>query len=217
MAAEVNNAMPHSLLPHPSLSLPIERMADTDFVLARAAATGASDAVGDLYRRHRRRVYSLCLRITRDAADAEDLTQEVFIQLLRKIGSFRGESHFTTWLYRLTVNQALMYLRRTKRRREQLVDSRDLTEIVRRKTGNGIGHQVADKIALDAAVDRLPPGCRAIFLLFSLEGYNHEEIASLCGCSVGNSKSQLHKARKKLRRLLPGYVVVGPSSSMALR
>jgi RNA polymerase sigma-70 factor (ECF subfamily) len=218
MAAELNEAMVHSFLPHaPVIRLPVEGMKDSDYVLARAAATGATDAIGDLYSRHSRRVYSVCLRITRDAADAEDLTQEVFIQLLRKIGSFRGESHFTTWLYRLTVNQSLMYLRRTNRRREQILDSPELIQIVCRKTRNGISHQVADKIALDKAVDRLPPGCRAIFLLFSVEGYNHEEIASLCGCSVGNSKSQLHKARKKLRRLLPGYVVAGPSSSLSLR
>jgi RNA polymerase sigma-70 factor (ECF subfamily) len=218
MAVELNKPMVYGLLPHPPIvTLPIERVTDTDYLLACAAATGTADAIGDLYRRHSRRVYSLCLRITRDAADAEDLTQEVFIQLLRKIGSFRGESHFTTWLYRLTVNQALMYLRRRNRRREQLVDARDLIQITGRKSGNGISHQVADKIALDAAVNRLSPGCRAIFLLFSVEGYNHEEIASLYGCSVGNSKSQLHKARKKLRRLLPGYFVVGPSSSLGVR
>ena len=217
MTAELNEAMVQDLLPIPAvMTLPIERMTDTDYGLARAAATGASDAIGDLYRRHSRRVYSLCLRFTRDASDAEDLTQEVFIQLLRKIGSFRGESHFTTWLYRLTVNQALMYLRRRNRRREQLVDSRDLIQITGRKS-HGTSHHVSDKIALDAAVQRLSPGCRAIFLLFSVEGYNHEEIASLRGCSVGNSKSQLHKARKKLRRLLPGYAVVGPSSSLGLR
>ena len=215
-AGELNNAVVHSLPPPSVMTLPVE-VRDADFLLARAAATGATEAVGDLYRRHSRRVYALCLRITHDAADAEDLTQEVFIQLLRKIGSFRGDSHFTTWLYRLTVNQALMYLRRVNRRREQVVDSKELIQVVCRKTKTGISHQVADKIALDAAVSLLPPGCRAIFLLFSVEGYNHEEIATLCGCSVGNSKSQLHKARKKLRRLLRGYVVAGPSANLSLR
>ena len=159
MVAELNKAMIQDLLPAQVITLPIETMTDTDYVLAREAATGTTDAIGDLYRRHSCRVYSLCLRITRDAADAEDLTQEVFIQLLRKIGSFRGESHFTTWLYRLTVNQAPMYLRRRNRRREQqLVDSRELIQITGRKTGNGFSHQVADRIALDAAMDRLPPG-----------------------------------------------------------
>src|SRR5262245_29309511 len=102
MAAELSETMMHSLLPHPPvMTPPVERVKDADYLLARAAATGATDAVGDLYRKHSRRVYSLCLRITRDTSDAEDLTQEVFIQLLRKIGSFRGESHFSTWLYRL--------------------------------------------------------------------------------------------------------------------
>src|SRR5262245_10869800 len=158
-AVELSEAMIQSLLPNPPvLTLPVETVRDADYLLAREAATGATDAVGDLYRRHSRRVYALCLRITHDAADAEDLTQEVFIQLLRKIDSFRGESHFTTCLYRLTVNQALMYLRRARRRREQILDSTELIQIVCRKTRNGISHQVADKVALDKAVNRLPPG-----------------------------------------------------------
>ena len=174
-----------------------------DTALARAAATGAADALGDLYQRHSQRVYGLCLRMTRDASVAEDLTQEVFIHLLRKIGSFRGESHFTTWLHRLTVNKVLMYLRHAKRRKEHVLDPLEMVQMnSTEKDKSTAGSQVADSIALDAAVDQLPPGSRAVFLLFSVEGYKHEEIASIFGCSVGNSKSQLHKARKKLKRLL---------------
>jgi len=179
------------------------RLKDIDTALARSAATGAADALGDLYNRHSQRVYALCLRMTRDASVAEDLTQEVFIHLLRKIGSFRGESHFTTWLHRLTVNKVLMYLRHAKRRKEHVLDPLEMVQMNSTEKGKSTaGSQVADSIALDAAVDQLPPGSRAVFLLFSVEGYKHEEIASIFGCSVGNSKSQLHKARKKLKRLL---------------
>jgi RNA polymerase sigma-70 factor (ECF subfamily) len=186
------------------LSLPLEQHRDVDSALVHAAATGATGAIGDLYQRHSRRVYSLCLRMTRNVDEAEDLTQDVFIQLLRKIGSFRGESHFSTWLYRLTVNQVLMHFRRTKRRREA-PDEIQLVHAIRRKSKCTTGLPVVDRMTLNAALAKLPPGCRAVFVLFSVEGYKHEEIAKLFGCSVGNSKSQLHKARKKLKRLLTEY------------
>jgi RNA polymerase sigma-70 factor, ECF subfamily len=170
---------------------------DTDLVLARAAANGISSGVSDLYERHNRRVYSLCLRITRDQTEAEDLTQEVFIQLLKKIGSFRGESQFTTWLHRLTVNQVLMHLRRSNRHKDELAcDFENVKLTIAKNTGP------VDRIALDRALATLPPGCRRVFLMFDVAGYNHQEIATMFCCSIGNSKSQLHKARKKLRRLL---------------
>ena len=173
---------------------------DPDYLLARAAATGAKGAVGDLYHRHSRRVYSLCFRMTRDAAEAEDLTQEVFIQLLRKVDSFRGESRFTTWLHRLTVNHVLMHFRRVTRRKEQLPG--EIEREIRISNEPSADLKFIDRIALNAALAKLPSGCRAIFLLFDIEGYNHREIATIFGCSIGNSKSQLHKARRKLRRLL---------------
>ena len=180
-----------------------ERVKDIDTALARAAATGQGEALGDLYQRHSGRVYSLCLRMTHDIADAEDLTQEVFIQLHRKIGSYRGESHFSTWLHRLTVNQVLMFWRRAKRRKVHVMDPFETAEHgVSSNSKGSSGSHIADGIALHSAVDQLPPGSRAIFLLFSVEGYKHEEIASMVGCSVGTSKSQLHKARKKLKNLL---------------
>jgi RNA polymerase sigma-70 factor, ECF subfamily len=174
---------------------------ESDVALARAAAGGAPAALGDLYVRHSRRVYSLCLRMTHNTADAEDLTHEVFIHLVRNVGSFRGESQFTTWLHRITVNKVLMHFRRTARRAE---------------TTEGIGAEIAashknqyssrpqfvNQIALDAALARLPPGYRSVFVLYDIEGYSHQEIAELLGCSVGTSKSQLHKARKRLWRLL---------------
>jgi RNA polymerase sigma-70 factor (ECF subfamily) len=180
-----------------------ENPKDSDFALARAAASGAITAVGELYARHSRRVYSLCLRMTRNTADAEDLTQEVFIQLQRKINSFRGESQFITWLHRLTVNHVLMHLRRAAFRKEKTA-AEDIEAVILKaqKRKYSARQQVLDKIALDAALAQLPPGCRMIFILFVVEGYKHEEIAKLLGCSTGNSKSQLHKARMKLRRLL---------------
>ena len=176
---------------------------DTDYVLARAAATGATDAVGDLYRRHNRRVYSLCLRMTRNAADAEDLTQEVFIHLLRKIQSFRGESRFTTWLHRLTVNLVLMRFRRWASCREsQLTDDFDMNIAISIRNPHSASAQLVGRIDLQSALAQLSPGCRSVLVLFDIEGYKHDEIARLLGCSVGTSKSQLHRARRKLRRLL---------------
>ncbi len=175
---------------------------DSDYVLARAAARGAVAALGDLYERHNRRVYAVCLRMTGNAADAEDLTQEVFIHLFRKIGSFRGESQFTTWLHRLTVNYVLMYFRRAAARKEEMPEDIEAAILTSRRRRNSAGAQAVDRIALDRALAQLPSGCRAVFVLFDIEGYKHGEIASLLGCTVGNSKSQLHKARLKLWRLL---------------
>jgi RNA polymerase sigma-70 factor (ECF subfamily) len=177
-----------------------EHLNHPDYVLARAAADGAKSALGDLYNRHRRRVYSLCLRMTHNYAEAEDLTQEVFIQLLGKIGSFRGESQFTTWLHRFTVNHVLMHFRRVSRRQEQLPGEVEGSLCLSGKVSAGT--EFGDRIALNVALAKLPSGCRAVFLLFDVVGYKHEEIANIFGCSVGNSKSQLHKARRKLRRWL---------------
>ena len=198
-----NNNPSHGFLADQSLVVQSERL-DVDAALVRAAATDVSGAIGDLYQRHSHRVYSLCLRMTRNVDEAEDLTQEVFIQLLRKIGSFRGDSHFSTWLYRLTVNQVLMHFRRTKRRKEA-PDEAQLIQAIGRNSTRTTTFPLVDRMTLNAALAQLPPGCRAVFVLFSVEGYKHEEIANLFGCSVGNSKSQLHKARKKLKRLLIEY------------
>jgi RNA polymerase sigma-70 factor (ECF subfamily) len=175
---------------------------NSDIALARAAGGGAIAALGDLYARHSRRVYTLCFRMTRNEADAEDLTQEVFIQLYRKIGSFRGESQFSSWLYRLTVNQVLMYFRRVKARKEEIAEDPEAGIPPSQRNAHSACAQVTDKIALDTALSQLPSGCRLIFTLHAIEGYSHDEIARMLGCAPGTSKSQLHKARKKLRRRL---------------
>ncbi len=173
-----------------------------DYELAQAAAEGDMSALEALYGRHHRRVYSLCLRMTQNVAEAEDLTQEVFVQLYRKAGSFRGESAFTTWLHRLTVNQVLMHFRRASTRSERTTEEGEVPVRVERGTENPARMPVVDRIALEEAISQLPPGYRAVFLLHDVEGHEHGEVARLLGCSVGTSKSQLHKARMRLRQLL---------------
>jgi RNA polymerase sigma-70 factor, ECF subfamily len=156
----------------------------------------------ELYRRHYRRVYSICLRMTGNVAEAEDLTQEVFIQLHRKLASFRGESAFTTWLHRLTVNQVLMHFRKRSVKSELTTDDGEIPDSIDPDTMNPEAMPIVDRISIETAISQLPPGYRTAFILHDVEGYEHEEIAKILGCSPGTSKSQLHKARLKLRRLI---------------
>jgi len=174
----------------------------SDHALAQQAAAGDMAAFEELYARHNRRVYSLCLRMTGNVSEAEDLAQEAFIQLFRKIGSFRGESAFTTWLHRLTVNQVLMHFRKRNVKLELTTDDGEVPVQIVKGTENPRLMPVVDRIALERAVGKLPPGYRTVFVLHDVEGHEHEEIAKILGCSVGTSKSQLHKARMKLRTLL---------------
>jgi RNA polymerase sigma-70 factor (ECF subfamily) len=173
-----------------------------DFALTQIAAQGNISAFELLYERYHRRTYSLCLRMTNSQTEAEDLTQEVFIQLFRKIGSFRGDSAFSTWLHRLTVNQVLMYFRRRSVKNEKTSESGEMPEQTVSGTENPRKMPVLDRIAIKNAIVQLPPGYRNVFVLHDVEGYEHEEVARLLGISVGTSKSQLHKARLKLRGLL---------------
>ncbi|HXG83761.1 MAG TPA: RNA polymerase sigma factor [Pyrinomonadaceae bacterium] len=177
--------------------------ADTpDFQLTRLAAAGNISAFELLYERYHRRTYGLCLRMTSSPTEAEDLTQEVFIQLFRKISSFRGESAFSTWLHRLTVNQVLMHFRRRSVKNEKTSEDGEIPEQIVPGTENQSRMPVLDRIGLTKAVSELPPGYRNVFLLHDVEGYEHEEVARIMKISVGTSKSQLHKARLKLRVLL---------------
>ena len=183
---------------------------DDEFNEAEAierAKQGDAWAFQQLYDKHKRRVYSLCLRMTANTAEAEDLTQEAFLQLYRKIATFRGESAFSTWLHRLSVNVVLMHLRK-----------KGLPVVSLEETTQGGGEEDTpkkdfgaedialagsiDRLQLQRAVEDLPPGYRTIFVLHDVEGYEHNEIATIVGCSIGNSKSQLHKARMKLREFL---------------
>src|SRR5688572_1151738 len=174
----------------------------TDFELAQVAAQGDMVAFEEVYKRHHRRVYSICLRMLQNASEAEDLTQDVFIQLYRKIGSFRGDSAFTTWLHRMTVNQVLMHFRKRTVKFEKTTEEGETPVQVVSGTANPEKMRIVDKIALDSAIDQLPAGYKNVFILHDIEGFEHEEVARILGCSVGTSKSQLHKARLKLQKLL---------------
>jgi RNA polymerase sigma-70 factor, ECF subfamily len=175
---------------------------DSDYALAQKAAGGDLASFEELYRRHFRRVYALALRMTASPEEAEDLAQETFIQLFKKIGSFRGDSAFTTWLHRMTVNQVLMHFRRRKSRPEYTSEEGETPDQIVKGTENQARMPVVDRIALEDAISKLPAGYRSVFVLHDVEGYEHNEVAEMLGISEGTSKSQLHKARLKLRGLI---------------
>ena len=188
-----------------SSSKPFLYSEESQFI--RKAQRGDGPAFEELYRRHHRRVYALCLRMVSNTAEAEDLTQEAFLQLFRKIDTFRGESAFSTWLHRLAVNVVLMRLRKrtlsetsleetTEPDEETGTPGRDFGQVDQRLAGS------VDRVNIERAVEQLPPGYRSIFVLHDVEGYEHNEIAGMMKCSIGNSKSQLHKARLRMRLLL---------------
>jgi len=170
------------------------------------AKAGDAECFSLLYGLHKRRVYSLTLRMTGNTAEAEDLTQEAFLQLYRKISTFRGESAFSTWLHRLAVNVVLMHLRKKGLPEVSLEETMEPQQEDGPKKDIGARDNVLagsiDRVNLERAIESLPPGYRIIFVLHDIEGYEHNEIAEMMGCSIGNSKSQLHKARMKLRDLL---------------
>lgn len=173
--------------------------------LVARAKQGDEDAFAVLFDLHKKRVYSLCLRMTGNVVEAEDLAQDAFIQVFRKLGTFRGDASFSTWLYRVVVNTVLMKLRRRHLKEVSLdepvrLESSDVPREVAHEDGELTG--TVDRIALSRAIQDLPKGCRTIFLLHEVEGYEHHEIAHMLRCSVGNSKSQLHKARLKMREML---------------
>ncbi len=174
----------------------------SDYELTQASSNGDMVAFEEVYNRHHRRVYAICLRMLKNTNEAEDLTQDVFIQLHRKIGSFRGDSAFTTWLHRLTVNQVLMHFRKRTVKFEKTTEEGETPEQIVRGSEKPSKMPVVDKIALQNAIKQLPDGYRKVFVLHDIEGFEHEEVARILGCSVGTSKSQLHKARLKLRKLL---------------
>lgn len=176
--------------------------ASSDLQLARAAAAGDAAAFERLYDQYHKRVYSLCLRMLGEASQAEDLTQEVFLQVYKKIGSFRGDSAFTTWLHRLTVNQVLMHFRKRGVKLEHTSEEGDFTNVVETPLQSTRRISMVDRLALEKAISELPPGYRTVFVLHDVQGYEHEEISGLLNVSIGTSKSQLHKARMRLRELL---------------
>lgn len=176
------------------------RTVDPDVKLA---AAGDMEAFERIYRQHHGRVFALCVRMTRNVAQAEDLTQDVFIQLFRKLKTFRGEASFTTWLHKLTVNQVLMHFRKPGLKTERQMDEEISASLqTARGTANPRRMAVVDRISLREVIRQLPKGYRTVFILHDVAGYEHEEIGRMLGCAIGTSKSQLHKAREKLRSLL---------------
>jgi RNA polymerase sigma-70 factor, ECF subfamily len=174
----------------------------------RRAQQGDADAFATLFHAHKTRIYSLCLRMTSNAAEAEDLAQDAFLQVFRKLSSFRGDSALSTWLYRISVNTVLMHFRKKSLIQvsldEPFTSKNDNAKQIRREYGITDDRLVGcvSRVALTRAISELPEGYRTIFLLHEVEGYEHQEIAELLGCSVGNSKSQLHKAKLRIREFL---------------
>jgi RNA polymerase sigma-70 factor (ECF subfamily) len=174
----------------------------------RLAQEGHSEGFERLYQLHSRRVYGLCLRMVKDTNEAEDSTQDAFLQAFRKIQTFRGDSRFSTWLHRLTVNIVLMRLRKRRFSEISLDETLKKTDEAPRPSAEFGGPDlnldgVIDRINLEKVINELPDGYKKMLILHDIEGYKHNEIAQILGCSVGNSKSQLHKARLRLRELLP--------------
>ncbi|HYO45667.1 MAG TPA: sigma-70 family RNA polymerase sigma factor [Gemmatimonadota bacterium] len=165
--------------------------------LVRRAQAGDRGAFQRLYEDHVGRVYALCLRLTGDPEDAMERTQDAFVRAWGKLRSFRGEAAFSTWLHRVAVNVVLSD-RRSAGRRERRIDAAAGESGPRVQPAPRAGLAVD----LERAIARLPPRARAVFVLYDVEGYCHEEIAEMSGIAIGTSKAQLHRARKLLREAL---------------
>jgi RNA polymerase sigma-70 factor (ECF subfamily) len=178
----------------------------------RQLTDGDQQTFHELYLKYRHRVYSTCLRMTQNISESEDLTHDVFIQLFRTIGSFRGESHFTTWLHRLTVNQVLMHFRKCKVRPDLTTGDVELLAHVAASNQDPKQLGVVDRILLSEVIAKLPEGYRQVVILHDIKGLGHREIAERRGRSIGTSKSQLHKGRALLRKLIGGHRQVNSRS-----
>ncbi|PYU32764.1 MAG: RNA polymerase subunit sigma-24 [Acidobacteria bacterium] len=203
-ASQLNGCVPTGTVSRPRRTETSD-LSEADAI--RLAQQGDTAAFERIYRLHNRRVYALCLRMVGNTAEAEDLTQEAFLQLFRKIHTFRGDSAFSTWLHRLSVNVVLMKLRKKTLPETSLEETTEPDEETGgpRKDVGGPDLLLTgslDRVNLQRAIAQLPPGYRAAFVLHDIQGYEHNEIAEIMGCSIGNSKSQLHKARMRLRELL---------------
>lgn len=189
-----------------------------DSNVVRRAQQGDPDAFATLFHAHKARIYSVCLRMTNNAAEAEDLTQDAFLQVFRKIATFRGDSAFSTWLHRIAVNTVLMHFRKKSLSQVSLDEPYSNSDgaKIRREYGTRDNRLAGcvDRVALANAIKELPHGYRTIFLLHEVEGYEHQEIAEMLGCSVGNSKSQLHKAKLRIRELLAQTAEVRPAAAL---
>ena len=188
------------------------RAPDSDVI--KRAQEGDADAFAALFHAHKARIYSVCLRMTNNATEAEDLAQDAFLQVFRKIATFRGASAFSTWLHRIAVNTVLMHFRKKSLNQISLEEPYNDSDgaHIRREYG-AKDYRLAgcvDRVALACAIKELPRGYRTIFLLHEVQGYDHQAIAEMLGCCAGNSKSQLHKARLRIRERLARPPKAGP-------
>ncbi len=187
---------------HPSAqaATPAGRAAELQMV--ERCRRGELGAFEELYRQHAGRLYSLAIRMLGNAADAEDMLQDIFLSAHRKLDSFRGDSALGTWLYRLAMNQILDHVRSRAARTGQLTDGLDDATVLADASGHRLADRAIDRIDLERALGELPEGCRAAFLLHDVEGLEHREVSEVLGIAEGTSKSQVHKARLRLRGLL---------------
>ena len=195
--------------------------AQPEIVLVRKAQAGDVSSFEYLYRKYSRRIFAICKRMVNDESIADDLVQETFLCAFRRLDTFRGDSLFSTWLHRIAVNASLMYLRRTKidpcaKSVELQSPNEDEGERELFTVRDNRLMSTASRIRLERAVRLLPPGYRMVFILHDIEGYEHSEIAAILGCTAGNTKSQLHKARKRLRELLAEGSTRESQKAMAL-
>jgi len=176
-----------------------------DLEMVERARAGDPEAFATLFQTHKVKIYSICLRMTNNTAQAEDLTQDAFLQVFRKLSTFRGDSALSTWLHRIAVNTVLMHYRKKPLSQFSLDEpSSQDSKRARAEYATPDGRLVGsvDRITIARAISDLPAGYRRIFLLHEVDGYDHPEIARMLDCSVGNSKSQLHKAKLRIREFL---------------
>jgi RNA polymerase sigma-70 factor (ECF subfamily) len=204
MAKPVENAAPGQRAQTTGTSKSSGDVRSADLELAKRCRNGDAGAFEELYRQHAGRLYNLAFRMAGSAQEAEDLLQEVFLHAYRKLGSFRGDSSLGTWLYRLGMNQCLDYLRGRRAKMNQATDSLDDEDAAELASPMPAIPVAVNRLDLERAIGRLPEGCRAAFLLHDVEGFEHHEVAKILGVSEGTSKSQVHKARMKLRMYLSG-------------
>ena len=187
---------------HPSSQPPRPAARAEDLALVERCRRGDLAAFEELYRAHAGKLFSVACRLLGNPTDAEDLLQEIFLSAHRKLDGFRGESALSTWLYRLATNHCLDFLRSRAARTNQLTDTLD-DEVGHFDAGRqGLAEQTVTKMDLERALARLPEGCRAAFVLHDVQGLEHREVAEALGIAEGTSKSQVHKARLRLRTLL---------------
>lgn len=177
-------------------------MSAADLELARRCVEGDPAAFEAMYRAHASRLYSLVFRMTGSAEEAEDLLQEIFLHAHRRMSSFRGESALGTWLYRLATNHCLDFLRGRQTKMTRATDSLDDEHAPEPSSPVPAVPSAVSRVDLERAIERLPRGCREAFVLHDVEGFEHGEIGAMLGISAGTSKSQVHKARLRLRAML---------------